>query len=29
LYCDTDSIIYISKPEEYEPELGKYGAIYK
>ena len=24
LYCDTDSIIYISRPGEYEPELGNY-----
>lgn len=24
LYCDTDSIIYISKPGEYEPKLGNY-----
>ena len=24
MYCDTDSIIYISRPEEYEPELGNY-----
>ena len=24
LYCDTDSIIYISRPGEYEPQLGNY-----
>ena len=24
LYCDTDSIIFISRPGEYEPELGNY-----
>ena len=24
LYCDTDSIIYISRPGEYEPKLGNY-----
>jgi hypothetical protein len=24
LYCDTDSIIYVSRPEEYEPVLGNY-----
>ena len=24
LYCDTDSIIYTTKPGEYQPELGEY-----
>ena len=24
MYCDTDSIIYVSRPEEYEPVLGNY-----
>ena len=24
MYCDTDSIIFISRPGEYEPKLGNY-----